>query len=1135
MSEDLFSAYSNEHPEGEVPAPGQFRLSRLQVTNWGTFSGHHAIEVPRRGLLLTGESGSGKSSLLDAISAIMVAPQEAHFNSAATDAASGDDQRTPMSYVRGAHRNYTDDDTQEVRTSYLRSGPTCSGIAMTWEDGLGTTVSAIRLFHVKGHSRAAQDLRSVFALVSDQVELADWMKLITSGIDKKRLRVAFPSADYFDSYAAFGQQLRKRTAIGKETAQKLLHKALSAKSMKSLDQLLRTFMLDVPGTFAAADHAVGEFDDLNHAHAAVVDAREQLEVLTPIRDSWERRIKMDEKVRRLGEERAALPVFRAQIQQRDIAGKLVDARTALVRCEAEEADARQRWEADDVARDQARADLARGGGADLERATRESEELAGQVARAEVARAEFAGRLAKIEGLPEDVEDRTAFYQVIEQARLMRSELGGQKGSDVFGQAITERDQARREFEEIVQDIRALQARRTRIDRKLAELRDDIAHRLGQPPAALPFAGELMDVTEPEWTGAIERLASGFARTLLIPREHFDVALAYIDATDLRMRLVFECPDEENTAVPGTDSDAVANKLRIAHGRFEGWMRREVARRFPHVCVTDPAELEHYKKALSIQGTVKDGRRFTKDDAHPIHDKAHWRIGTTNVELLEELRARAAALHAKKEKAEAKVNQLDAEHAQLQERIAQLTLIESTRWETIDVVGCQEALARARERIAHLEASHSELAELRRRVEELSARAAASQQAKDEATKGVGRAQSRVADLQQQEAQLKRELEGASIEAEVKARLEGRAARLTEAAHSITAVTDAISNDLERENNRARAEFAAAEQRIARAQQLYASRWPGRVTNLVPDAPESAPDFLSVLDQLQADRLPEFENRFRTLLAEQSQNNLGRIREEISTSLSRVRKAIAPANESLAQTPFDRRRDRYLRIEPSQRQTSEVRQFTQDLTAVTAGAFNSASETAAQAEERFLRMKSLLERLGSAETADRSWRRRVLDTRMHVSFRAIETDAEGNQTDVYEGSGGRSGGQSQKLVIFCLVAALRYQLADVGKSIPRYGTVALDEAFDKTDAEFTEAGLSVFDQFQFQLILATPLKMLQTIARHVGGAVTVSNPTGESSRLSSITFTKVEDVDENSVGAGGSGNRAGSEAGGFQP
>lgn len=62
---------------------------------------------------------------------------------------------------------------------------------------------------------------------------------------------------------------------------------------------------------------------------------------------------------------------------------------------------------------------------------------------------------------------------------------------------------------------------------------------------------------------------------------------------------------------------------------------------------------------------------------------------------------------------------------------------------------------------------------------------------------------------------------------------------------------------------------------------------------------------------------------------------------------------------------------------------------------------------------------------------------------------------------------GRAGNR-QRLVTFCLAAALRYQLTDAAEGVPPYGLVVLDEAFDKTDIHFTRAGLEVFRSFGFQ-------------------------------------------------------------------
>lgn len=45
----------------------QYRITRLQVFNWGTFSNIHDIPISESGFLFVGASGSGKSTLLDAM------------------------------------------------------------------------------------------------------------------------------------------------------------------------------------------------------------------------------------------------------------------------------------------------------------------------------------------------------------------------------------------------------------------------------------------------------------------------------------------------------------------------------------------------------------------------------------------------------------------------------------------------------------------------------------------------------------------------------------------------------------------------------------------------------------------------------------------------------------------------------------------------------------------------------------------------------------------------------------------------------------------------------------------------------------------------------------------------------------
>jgi uncharacterized protein YPO0396 len=80
------------------------------------------------------------------------------------------------------------------------------------------------------------------------------------------------------------------------------------------------------------------------------------------------------------------------------------------------------------------------------------------------------------------------------------------------------------------------------------------------------------------------------------------------------------------------------------------------------------------------------------------------------------------------------------------------------------------------------------------------------------------------------------------------------------------------------------------------------------------------------------------------------------------------------------------------------------------------------------------------------------------------------------------------------------------QLANPGATIPQFATVVVDEAFDRSDPDFTEAALNVFRELGFQIIVATPGKMVQTIEPYVGGAVWVYAKRGDRSNAVPLRY-----------------------------
>ncbi len=80
-----------------------FRLMRLEVFNWGTFNNRVWMLRPDgRNALLTGDIGSGKSTLVDAVTTLLVPSQRIAYNKAAGAEAR---ERTLRSYVLGHYKS----------------------------------------------------------------------------------------------------------------------------------------------------------------------------------------------------------------------------------------------------------------------------------------------------------------------------------------------------------------------------------------------------------------------------------------------------------------------------------------------------------------------------------------------------------------------------------------------------------------------------------------------------------------------------------------------------------------------------------------------------------------------------------------------------------------------------------------------------------------------------------------------------------------------------------------------------------------------------------------------------------------------------------------------------------------------
>lgn len=142
--------------------PGQFRLSRIQLINWGTFHGTVDIPVTREGILVTGGSGSGKSTLIDAITAVLLPQGKLRFNSAAQANTPRNKGRSLVTYIRGAWRAQEDPLQDQIVSTYLRPRATYSLVGLTYSNGEGVEHTLVAIFYLKSGHNLTSDISSYY-------------------------------------------------------------------------------------------------------------------------------------------------------------------------------------------------------------------------------------------------------------------------------------------------------------------------------------------------------------------------------------------------------------------------------------------------------------------------------------------------------------------------------------------------------------------------------------------------------------------------------------------------------------------------------------------------------------------------------------------------------------------------------------------------------------------------------------------------------------------------------------------------------------------------------------------------------------------------------------------------------------
>jgi len=1102
--------------EALFPSPNgneqQWRLDALLLCNWGGFDGVHEIDLSGLSTLISGVSGAGKSTVLDAWTTLLTPAMP--LNAASNDAGArtrGDGIRNTLTYVRGQYgvADRSDREVPLVLRGASYPGPldtdpqdTWSAIAATFVSTAGIHYTFLRTFFAPREAVNPGDMKPQYAIFVGKLttrHVHDYLEPAArdSEFSKPALE-RLPGLRVLLS-SGYNEELQQQLGIGAhgagDKALKLLADIQRGKPVSRVSRLFQDLVLDRPITFEKADKVIQSFDGLDKMHTQMKDAEDQLRVLDG-----------------LDTDHAAMTDAMAEIAEIDTLGLtnpdrsrflywahqhkaelhteealLVDEehQRAVAALAERKKDVADGWSAFQAAHDEYLG--AGGGDADSIRVELKRSQEAQR--RVEGYRHRFADKTGVLGiDLPEKVEEFTGAQQ---QARRFLSAYPDalrdlkDRSAAVQGIKWGLNDKIKQNEEEISRLSRTT----GNIDGRLTAVRDQFAAAAGLATSDLPFVGELLDVLPDweHWRKAADAELGGFANSLVLDEQIQKGFQRTIDKLpDLRRRVTFRGVPIDLLADPPLDDRFLAGRLLVKDGPFAGWLRRHINTAYDLLCVESADDLADDKiQRITIAGQSKRGTRGA-------HGSTGRVIGFSNVGRRTELQEEITQWRKDLEPIETQLRALEDAEQELNVQQAALQHVADAQWDDLDLARTQGDVYRAEKELnrltqdRNLEALEGRRDEARKSYEQaVDARALQKAAVEDIAARAKA--------LEAETATLAALLDSWSSDSSVVPTAEQvddlntRLGRLADSTWdgSPTGFDNAVGTlrlILEKDLGTATSKRDTAAGQITvrfREYQAHESwRSDSRGDTLV-----DYEDYLTVLNDLRDRGLHAQRRKWARAVIEWSGEDLSELIQSYRRAQDDIDERLRPVREILTSVPFGRE-GHTLDIEATHRSPAPVAAFLHELRTLASGAMEP-DATDAQVLDKFNAIRTVVARIRNGKDE----RSALLDIRRHL---AVKARAGGL---VYDHIGDLSGGEGQMITAFIVGAALRYHLGDEKRHRPRFAPVVLDEAFIKADGEYTGSAVEAWKQLGFQLVVGAPEEKVNSLEAALDLSVVVTkNP-----------------------------------------
>lgn len=981
--------------------------------------------------------------------------------------------------------------------------------------GFDQTVTLAQMFWMKEpHGQPAR----FFVGAEKDLSIATDFAHFDADINKLRKRLRASGADVEETFPKYAAWFRRRFGIENEQALELFHQTVSMKSVGNLTDFVRTHMLEPFDVTSRTDALISHFEDLNRAHEAVLKAKRQTTMLTPLVADYELHIVKAAEIEQLKQCRESLPghfaslKFHLLTQRLSHLGEEWLQHNAQIR-QLELQRGKQGFEIDDI-----KIAIANNGGdrlAKLEAEIREKEILReNRKSKADRYHLLFADLDEKPACNQQDfLVQNQAFLAKIADLKIEESQLQNTYNEYEF----TFRDKKRKR-DELQLEINSLKLRPNNIDSKQIKIRELLCNALDIAEDEMPFCGELIQIreTEQDWEGAAERLMRGFALSMLVPEKYYRQVADWVNSNHLYGRFVyFHVHQQRRGNLASPHPDSLVRKLAIKpDSAFYEWLERELLHRFDVACCPSQAQFRQAARAITMAGQIKDSNgRHEKDDSYSINDRSRYVLGWSNAPKIAALEKNGRQLEAEMLPFVKLMNEVKATKDTVRAKIDALgKLVEFRDFEEINWTSLVTDIANLQLERQRLEAASDVLKtlnqdlqtarqamnELENQLDDFKRKRAINENNREhaESLQSIALA---VIQKQQAVADITPLLEKLRSQALGKHTLTIESCDPQE-----QNVRSFIQKNVEAEDNK----LKKLANGISEAMFKFKTEFTLETADF-DNHIDAGFEYKKLLEQLNRDDLPRFEARFKEMLNVNTINELANFNAQLARERETIKERIAHINQSLIQIDYNL--GRYIIVESQISPDADIRDFQADLRACTEGTL-SGSDEAQYSETKFLQVKTIIDRFRGREglsEQDKRWTGKVTDVRNWFLFAASERwRSNDREYEHYSDSGGKSGGQKEKLAYTILAASLAYQFG-LGWDRQRsrsFRFVVIDEAFGRGSDESAQYGLNLFQKLNLQLLIVTPLQKIHIIEPYVSSVGFVHNEDGQASKLRNLSI-----------------------------